>query len=430
MGEHPSTDDQFHRLVDCIYESAMDVAAMPAALDLFSQYTCTTSPRYLIWDKLAGETRLGVTPHGCFTNAAAMPENMRVLPAYVDDAARRSTHERAAMQPVSHGDGSAIGALATTVDSPLITMRPQAMTHTFDCHGLEQGIRLFDTSDVCVLMSAMSGGAATGDLSNDHRERRLAHVMPHWARAARMQHRNFELSGLASMGLAGLDTLDFGVMVLQADLRVRYANSWAESLVQADTHLSLEHGVLRARTEPLQGVLSRMLQAAALGGRNGAAAAGSWMHITSGGQPVPLIVVPLVSRQPVEGPWQLPAAMLLMGNSESRSVLDAAVLTSLFGLSRKESIIAIRLAAGETLNEIAEREFLSPHTVRVHIRDTLRKTGTHRQSELVRLLHLLPGVDLRAGASSAAGDTRDTGDARNPAGTREVRPARQAVRSR
>ncbi len=86
--------------------------------------------------------------------------------------------------------------------------------------------------------------------------------------------------------------------------------------------------------------------------------------------------------------------MVLMGNSESRSVLDSAVLTSLFGLSRKESLVAIRLAAGETLNEIADHEFVSPHTVRVHIRDILRKTGTHRQSELVRLLHLLPGVAL------------------------------------
>ncbi|CAG9187061.1 helix-turn-helix transcriptional regulator [Cupriavidus pampae] len=423
MGEHPSSDDQFHRLVDCIYESAMDVAAMPAALDLFSRYTCTTSPRYLIWDKLAGETRLGVTPHGCFTNAAAMPESMRILPAYVDDAARRCEYERlhGAMQSDARGAGEAIGTL-TTMASPLIALAPQAVTHhgTYDCHGLEQGIRLFDTSDVCVLMSAMADGShLAGELSSDHRERRLAHVMPHWARAARMQHRNFELSGLASMGLAGLDTLDFGVMVLQADLRVRYANSWAESLVQADTHLSLEHGVLRARTEPLQGVLTKMLQSAALGGRNGAAAAGSWMHITSGGQPVPLIVMPLVSRQPVEGPWQLPAAMLLMGNSESRSVLDAAVLTSLFGLSRKESIIAIRLAAGETLNEIAEREFLSPHTVRVHIRDTLRKTGTHRQSELVRLLHLLPGVDLgRAGAATAA------------SAATEARPVRQTARAR
>ncbi len=74
MGEHPTTDEDFHRLVDSIYESALDVAAMPAALDLFSRYTCTGSPRYLIWDKLAGHARLGVTPHGCFTSGVSMPD--------------------------------------------------------------------------------------------------------------------------------------------------------------------------------------------------------------------------------------------------------------------------------------------------------------------------------------------------------------------
>jgi len=386
MGEHPSTDDVFHRLVDCIYESAMDVAAMPAALDLFSRYTGTGSPSYLIWDKFAERARLGVTPHGCFTNASGMPDGMRTPPAHLAPA----TAQRACITATA-------GDTAAMLAEPEIT----AAGPIFDCRGLEHGIRLFDTSDVCVLMSATP--SADDTLTHDHRQERLAQVMPHWARAARMQHRNFELSGLASLGLASLDTLDFGVMVLQADMRVRYANSWAEALVQADTNLALDSGVLRARPESLQTVLLELLHAAAHGGRNGAAAAGSWMHITSGGQPVPIIVMPLVSRQPVEGPWQLPMAMMLLGNSESRSVLDAGVLTSLFGLSRKESIIAIRLAAGETLSEIAEREFLSPHTVRVHIRDTLRKTGTHRQSELVRLLHLLPGVDLdRAGVSSVA----------------------------
>ncbi|WP_432262115.1 helix-turn-helix transcriptional regulator [Cupriavidus sp. TMH.W2] len=387
MGEHPTTDEDFHRLVDSIYESALDVAALPAALDLFSRYTFTGSPRYLIWDKLAGHARLGVTPHGCFTSGASLPD---CLPGPLDlphpgtccaphDAPALSC-DGAAARAAAHGGGSA-----------------DAATAALACSDLEQGIRLIENAEVCVLMS----GTNAGHLSVCQRERRLAHVMPHWVRAARMQQRNFELSGLASLGLAGLDTLDFGVMVLQADLRVRYANSWAEALVQADSHLSLQDGVLRAHSDTLQAVLRKLLDGA-MRGRGAEAASGSWMHITSGGQPVPIIVTPLVSRQPVEGPWQLPAAMLLLGNSESRSVLDASVLTSLFGLSRKESIIAIRLAAGETLSEIAEREFLSPHTVRVHIRDTLRKTGTHRQSELVRLLHLLPGVNLeRAGATSA-----------------------------
>ncbi|MEK7318026.1 MAG: helix-turn-helix transcriptional regulator [Pseudomonadota bacterium] len=388
MGEHPSTDDVFHRLVDCIYESAMDVAAMPAALDLFSRYTGTGSPSYLIWDKLAARARLGVTPHGCFTSAGSMPDNMRALPPHLTTTG--ATRACATM--------SVDGATAMLAEP-----EAAAATSIYDCSGLAQGIRLFDTSDVCVLMSATPASCD----AFAHCQQRVAQVMPHWARAARMQHRNFELSGLASLGLASLDTLDFGVMVLQADMRVRYANSWAEALVQADTNLALDNGVLRARAESMQSVLAGLLESAVHGGRNGTVA-GSWMHITSGGQPVPIIVMPLVSRQPVEGPWQLPMAMMLLGNSESRSVLDAGVLTSLFGLSRKESIIAIRLAAGETLTEIAEREFLSPHTVRVHIRDTLRKTGTHRQSELVRLLHLLPGVDLeRAGVSSTA-RPRDT----------------------
>ncbi|CAG2141698.1 hypothetical protein LMG31506_02516 [Cupriavidus yeoncheonensis] len=385
MGEHPSLDDEFHRLVDSIYESAMDVAAMPAALDLFSRYTATGSPRYLIWDKLAGHARLGVTPHGCFTSGVNLPEGV-VPPSYSGG------------QPAPAG-----AALAMAGAGAALAMADGAATDVAvsgDGSGLDQGFRLIDTTEICVLMSGTC--SEHSHLHGSVRERRLAHVMPHWVRAARMQQRNFELSGLASLGLAGLDTLDFGVMVLQADMRVRYANSWSEALVQADSNLSLEQGVLRARDASLQDVLQRLLDGA-VRGRSADAAAGSWMHITSGGQPVPIIVVPLVSRQPVEGPWQLPAAMMLLGNSESRSVLDAAVLTSLFGLSRKESIIAIRLAAGETLNEIAEREFLSPHTVRVHIRDTLRKTGTHRQSELVRLLHLLPGVNLvRTGACPVA----------------------------
>ncbi|WP_454727351.1 MULTISPECIES: helix-turn-helix transcriptional regulator [Cupriavidus] len=365
MGEQPSADEDFHRLIDSIYESALDLAVMPEALGLFSRYTGTESPHYLVWDKLAGQARLGVTPHGCFpAQGAYVPEALRAL---------ASLPSREFANPLAGG----------------------APAHGTD---LERGVRLLDTSEVCVLMGG-SGGAARLDGRFDsidgaaRRRSRLARVLPHWARAARMQQRHMELSGLAALGLAGLDTLDFGVMVLQADMRVRYANVWAEALVQADSHLALDNGVLHAREPALHATLRKLLGRATQP-PGGEPEAGSWMHITSGGQPVPIIVLPLVSRQPAAGPWQLPFAMVLMGNSESRSVLDSAVLTSLFGLSRKESLVAIRLAAGATLNEIAEREFVSPHTVRVHIRDILRKTGTHRQSELVRLLHLLPGVAL------------------------------------
>ncbi|MBY4949592.1 helix-turn-helix transcriptional regulator [Cupriavidus respiraculi] len=382
MRENRSADQDFQRLVASIYESALDVSAMPAALDLFSRYTLTDSPRYLIWDKLAGHARFGVTAHGCFHDGMRLPHPAATCPAdtttVTDDA----------------------HAMAAMLDARLVPQCQGGMSGQAgqDRPDLERGIRLLDTPEVCVLMSATHRHG--GELQDRRRDGRLSRVLPHWARAARLQHRHFELSCLASLGLASLDALDFGVMVLQADRRVRYTNRWAESLLQSDARLSMDDGMLTAQDAPLNAALERLLERALRpqGPEASGHAAGSWMHVTSGGQAVPLIVMPLTSRQPVEGSWPLPYAMLLMGNSASRSVLDAAVLATLFGLSRKEGIIAARLAAGETVAEIAARECLSPHTVRVQLRDILRKTGTHRQAELVRLLHLLPGVDLdRAG---------------------------------
>jgi DNA-binding CsgD family transcriptional regulator len=388
MRENRSADEDFHRLVASIYESALDVSAMPAALDLFSRYTLTDSPRYLIWDKLAGHARFGVTAHGCFDDGARLPDMLHDI---VTDRRAASQDEPTLLVERGTTDSAApveSGRLA----APLVP-QPRAGRAKPERPDLERGIRLLDTPEVCVLMSATHRHG--GELQDRRRDGRLSRVLPHWARAARLQHRNFELSCLASLGLASLDALDFGVMVLQADMRVRYANRWAEALLASDTRLSVEDGRLTAREAALQATLSGLLDRAVRPPTGtGGHAAGSWMHVTSRGQAVPLIVMPLASRQPVEGPWQLPFAMLLMGNSASRSVLDAAVLATLFGLSRKEGIVAARLAAGETVAEIAVREFLSPHTVRVHLRDILRKTGTHRQAELVRLLHLLPGVDL------------------------------------
>jgi DNA-binding CsgD family transcriptional regulator len=395
MRENRSADQDFDRLVASIYESALDVSAMPAALDLFSRYTHIDSPRYLIWDKLAGQARFGVTTHGCFEEGARLPDMLNGI--VMDGGAAAEAGAEVANMP-----GATVPAGLGGLAAPLVR-QPRASRDKHERPDLERGIRLLDTPEVCVLMSATHRHG--GELQDRRRDGRLSRVLPHWARAARLQHRNFELSCLASLGLASLDALDFGVMVLQADMRVRYANRWAEALLQSDTRLSLEDGKLTAHEAALGATLTGLLTRAvrpndSLGSDHAAPghAAGSWMHVTSSGQAVPLIVMPLASRPPVESPWQLPFALLLMGNSASRSMLDAAMLATLFGLSRKEGIVAARLAAGETVAEIAAREVLSPHTVRVHLRDILRKTGTHRQAELVRLLHLLPGVDLdRAG---------------------------------
>jgi DNA-binding CsgD family transcriptional regulator len=62
-----------------------------------------------------------------------------------------------------------------------------------------------------------------------------------------------------------------------------------------------------------------------------------------------------------------------------------AQLRSLFGLTPAEARVACLLVV-ETVEEVAASLGVSVATVRSHVQKLLAKTGTRRQSELVRLL--------------------------------------------
>ncbi|ANA35669.1 helix-turn-helix transcriptional regulator [Ralstonia mannitolilytica] len=362
MLQRLSDDAEFHRLVDTLYEAVLEPAQMPIALALLSVYAGAESAHYFVWDKHAGAPRHGVSSGWC----QQCPHAGRCQD-FCQDA---RLHETAAPEAPS--------AAAVT---------------------------LIDTPDLQVVMRLRTREGES-EISATERETRLQRVLPHLQRAARMQQRNLELNELAALGMAGLDTLDFGVMVIERTMRVKYANAWARTMTTEDDRLSLDGGILRSEDHTHDTALRNLIEHAA-GSLGVQGAAGSWMYLARDGRPVPFIATPLAPSDALRSAWASPLALVLVGNSEARSVMDAGVLASLFGLTNKECIVAARLAAGETLQEIAEHEFLSLHTVRVHIRDILRKTGTHRQSELVRLLHLLPSVDLeRAGAATATAARR------------------------
>jgi DNA-binding CsgD family transcriptional regulator len=69
------------------------------------------------------------------------------------------------------------------------------------------------------------------------------------------------------------------------------------------------------------------------------------------------------------------------------------MLEQRYGLTRAESRIVRRLAAGRSLLEIARELGVGTETVRTHTKRAMHKTNTHRQAELVALM-------LRPGAAS------------------------------
>lgn len=76
--------------------------------------------------------------------------------------------------------------------------------------------------------------------------------------------------------------------------------------------------------------------------------------------------------------------MSVSGGSRRRP--DPAILRTLFDLSPAESRLVAELASGATLNAAGRRCNIRPSTARAYLEQVFRKTGCHRQAELIGLL--------------------------------------------
>lgn len=76
--------------------------------------------------------------------------------------------------------------------------------------------------------------------------------------------------------------------------------------------------------------------------------------------------------------------------TENEYVEDEDAIARWLGLTEKESRIATRIAKGDRPVDIADVLGVSLHTVRHHLKNIYRKTGTHSQSQLTAMLLNLP----------------------------------------
>lgn len=83
--------------------------------------------------------------------------------------------------------------------------------------------------------------------------------------------------------------------------------------------------------------------------------------------------------------------MLILTNLLPRPVPDASLISQAFGLTPAESRVAALLAAGNSLDAVAQSLRVSRETARIHLKSAFSKTGTHRQSELISLVSQLAG---------------------------------------
>lgn len=80
------------------------------------------------------------------------------------------------------------------------------------------------------------------------------------------------------------------------------------------------------------------------------------------------------------------AAIVVVADPTATRNVDAEVYCRHFGLTPAEGRVAARLAIGQSAREVADFMDIGVETVRTHVKSILRKMGTNRQIDAVRML--------------------------------------------
>ncbi len=218
-------------------------------------------------------------------------------------------------------------------------------------------------------------------------------LLPHLQRAFALHHQMISMrSGMAALG-ASLDMFDHAVFGLDQTGRVVLSNPHGEALLRTGDGLVHRDGHLAAcspaQDQHLQSLLRSVLAPElSLGLSSGSALL---LNRASGSPPLRVTVVPFVSSLAI-GHGAV-VALMLVSDPNSRPTPRSALLQALYGLTPTETRVAAHLLQGIELREASERLRMSLETARFHLKRIFAKTGTRRQTELVRLMLSLPGTE-------------------------------------
>lgn len=204
---------------------------------------------------------------------------------------------------------------------------------------------------------------------------RFQGIVPHLRHAAALFER-LQLAG-AEHGVyrSAVEQLGVGTIILDVTGQIVRANAVAERLLTAGEGLSRRDGALRL-DQPEQETILRTLLAGP------ESIARFKIPRPSGGD------LAVVAR-----PMTLPAMMrggaavaLFISVPGEDAQLDPEAIRDLFQLTRMEATLAVALAGGRSLVDVADRLGIAHNTARAHLRAIFAKTGVRRQSQLVHLL--------------------------------------------
>jgi DNA-binding CsgD family transcriptional regulator/PAS domain-containing protein len=219
----------------------------------------------------------------------------------------------------------------------------------------------------------------------------LKFLTPHLQTALAIHRRMVELKGINHDFHVALDLYARGVILIDAESRILFMNKSANGLLARREGLVATGQGLSAEDPRESSVLHGLIRAAiATSAGVGVEKSGTMLISRKGKLPLRVLVSAasgLARAMQARRAW----AVVFVSDPAKDSRPQATLLTEKFGLTPAECRIGLLIADGFSLREISDNLRISRNTIKTHLSSVYSKTGTKRQSQLVRVLLSLSG---------------------------------------
>ena len=182
---------------------------------------------------------------------------------------------------------------------------------------------------------------------------------------------------IALAAVEALNRLEHGVLMLDRDSNVHFANTGAAKLLQS-RECRIQAGRLVAHSGTETARLHQFIRSCA----DGQAARGpSGSEVYRLGDPA-LLLQPV---PPAQGAGEQKLLSIFITDPHASSVPSAEQLRQRFGLTAAEAQVAGEIVKGGGLMQCAAALKISAPTARTHLKRIFEKTGAERQAHFVRL---------------------------------------------
>jgi DNA-binding CsgD family transcriptional regulator len=264
------------------------------------------------------------------------------------------------------------------------------------------GAQIVNTADLCGL-AALQYPKRHGP-PTESEIKLLEMLLPHLRRAVRISSEMSELKNGFRAAHDLLNALSVGVILLNRAGRAMFLNRMAEDIVAGSDGFSLDRsGCPRAARPQEARDLARAIADAARSLGSPDVSPGGALRVTrtSGLQPFEILVSPVSDGREALGLGESPTVMLFLVDPERRPELPSVPLQRLFGLTPAEARLVSVLARSGSCKCAAESLGIAESTARQVLKTVFRKTNTHSQSDLLRLVLESPVARVRPATSGS-----------------------------